>query len=37
MDYLINQIVGLGEMRQFFDILVKNVDNLLQLLHSINV
>jgi hypothetical protein len=24
-------------MRQFFDIPVKNADNLLQLLHSINV
>lgn len=31
------QVVVLGEMRQFFDILVKNLDNLLQLLHYINV
>lgn len=34
MDYRISQVVGLGEMRQIFDILVKNLDNLLQLLHS---
>jgi hypothetical protein len=37
MDYWINQVVGRGGMRQIFDILVKNLDNLLQLLHSINV
>lgn len=36
MDYRISQVVGRGEMRQIFDILVKNLDNLLQLLHSIN-
>jgi hypothetical protein len=37
MDYRISQVVGRGEMRQTFDILVKNLDNLLQLLRSINV
>ena len=37
MDYRISQVVGLREMRQIFDILVKNLDNVLQLLHFINV
>jgi hypothetical protein len=29
--------LSVGGVRQIFDILVKNLDNLLQLLHSINV
>ena len=40
MDYWIHQVIGRGRgmrIRQFFDIPVKNLDNLLQLLHSINV
>ncbi len=37
MDYRISQSCRSGEMRQIFDTLVKNLDNLLQLLHSINV
>lgn len=37
VDYRISQVIGRGEMRQFFDILVKNLDNLLQLLQAINV
>ncbi len=36
-DYWISQDIGRDEMRQFFDIPVKNVDNVLQLLHTINV
>lgn len=37
MDYRNSQVIGRGEIRQFFDILVKNLDNFLHLLHTIDL